>query len=119
LAALLAGEDGAEGGQDLGDHRRRGGSLDDPGRDKLAGALGDPDGEARGAEGGDPEEEDALAYEDVPEASRDDQRRREGEHVGGHHPLQLRAARLEIALDRRQRHVHDRDVDQIHECRAD
>ena len=119
LPALLAGEDRAEGGQDLRDHRRGGRTLDDPRRDQLPPGLGETGGEARGAEERDPDQEDALAPEHVAEAAGDDQGRREGEHVRGHDPLQLRAAGLEIALDRRQGDVHDRDVDHVHQHRTD
>ena len=43
--------------------------------------------------------------------------RRERQRVGVDHPLQLGERRVERALDRRQRDVHDRDVEQQHEDR--
>lgn len=47
LAPFLGGEDRSEGGQDLRDHRRRYGSLDNASRDQLTRVLREPGGEAR------------------------------------------------------------------------
>jgi hypothetical protein len=119
LAALFAGEDRAEGREELRDHHCRRRSLKDAGHDQLPRALGQPAGEAGHAEQRDPAEEDALAPELVAEAAGDDQRRREGEHVGGDDPLELGPARPQVAADRRQGDVHDREVDQVHHRGAD
>jgi hypothetical protein len=107
-------EDGAEGREQLRDHRRRGGALGDAGGDELARGLREAGGEARRAEHGDAGEEDPLAPEQVAEAAGDDQQRGEGEHVGRDHPLELARARPEVRADRGQRDVDDRHVDQVH-----
>jgi hypothetical protein len=119
LAALLARENSAESGQDLRDHGRCGSTLHDSRRDEGARTLGETRGEARGSEDCDPGQEHTLTPQLVAKAPSNDQGRREGKHVRGHRPLKLRAARAEIAADRRQRHVHDRDVDHVHQRRAD
>jgi len=68
LPALGAVEDGAERGQQLRRHHRRGRTLDDPGRDQLARHLGQARGEVSQAEGDDSGQEQALAPEQIAEA---------------------------------------------------
>ena len=51
----------------------------------------------------------------VGELAADQHQRREREGVAGDDPLQLREADAEVALDRRQRDVHDRVVQHDHE----
>ena len=57
------------------------------------------------------------AAEEVGERPGREHGRRERERVRVDDPLQLREARVEIALDVGQRDVHDRDVEQQHEDR--
>ena len=53
----------------------------------------------------------------VGERAAREQQRGERERVGVDHPLQVAEVGAEVALDRGQRDVHDRDVEQQHERR--
>ena len=79
------------------------------------------DGEAveqrRDGEDDEAEEEEPLAAEEVAGAAAEQQEAAEHERVGVHDPLQVRLAEAEIVLDRRQRDVHDRRVEDDHELR--
>jgi hypothetical protein len=48
-------------------------------------------------------------------ASAQQQEAAEDECVGADHPLQVRVGEAEVGLDRRERDVHDRDVEDDHE----
>ena len=108
----------------LRQERQRGGEHDRA-ADPLARAREDQE-ERRGgraAEHGgrgeehDPADEDALAPEQVGERPRVEDEGRERQRVGVDHPLEVGEGRAEVAGDRRQRYVHDRDVEQEHEDR--
>jgi hypothetical protein len=77
--------------------------------------MGDGAQQARRPERGRASEEHPLAPDDVAEAPGGDQGRREGEQVGGDRPFDLRPAGVQVALERRQRDVDDRPVDEVHE----
>ena len=62
-----------------------------------------------------PSEEDAPAAEQVGGAPTEQEETGEGERVSVQHPLQLCLGEPEAVLDGRQRHVHDRDVEDDHE----
>jgi hypothetical protein len=65
-------------------------------------------------ERGQADEEDALAPVPISQRAADEDERRERKHVGVDHPLQVARRDTELALDRGQRHVHDRVVQQDH-----
>ena len=100
--------------------RRRG---DDRGADALDGARDDQHGVALGQaaeqrrerEDGDADQEHATAAEEVGGAPAEQQEAAEGDGVGRQHPLQVLRREVEVGLDRRQRDVDDRDVEDGHE----
>jgi len=61
------------------------------------------------------DQEHPPAAEEVGELPAREHENGKGERVGVDRPLELREADAEIALDRRQRHVHDRVVEHDHE----
>ena len=69
------------------------------------------------AEDDDAGDEAAAAAEDVAQAPAGDEQHGEGQRVGVDRPLQARDGDVEVALDRRQRDVHDRVVEHDHEQR--
>lgn len=64
-------------------------------------------------EGGHRAQEDPLAAQEIADPGECDQRRGEGEQVGGRDPLQVGGIGSQILLDGGQRDVHDRDVQQV------
>ena len=108
-----------EEGRDNGESGRR----DDGGAETLHGARGDQDTfrVRQAAEQGGrredrhPDHEDAPAPEQVGRPSREEQEAAEGDRVGADHPLQVLPREVECLADRRQRDVHDRDVEDRHE----
>ena len=75
----------------------------------------EPAGERGGGEHAEPDHEHAAAPEQVGGAPAEQQEAAEGEAVGGDDPLQVRLREVELAADRRQRDVDDREVDDRHE----
>ena len=65
----------------------------------------------------DAEQEHPAAAEDVAEPAAGDHQHRERQRVGVDRPLEPRQRRVQIALDRRQRDVHDSVVEHQHEQR--
>jgi hypothetical protein len=59
--------------------------------------------------------EDAPPAEDVGEAPAQQEEAAEDERVGADHPLEVLLGEAEVGLDRRERDVHDRDVEHDHE----
>ena len=114
LAALeLLGDQRQRGGE----HRRRADALQAAGEVEDRRVAGEPAEERRDREDAEADREDAPAAEPVAERPEDEQERGEGQRVGVDDPLQAREARVEVALDLRQRDVDDRHVDQQHERR--
>jgi hypothetical protein len=72
-------------------------------------------GEAGGREDRETDEEHALLSEEVSGAAAEEQEAGEGEHVGIHDPLQPRRRVVQVASDRGERDVDDRDVEHDHE----
>ena len=60
-------------------------------------------------------DEHPPAPEQVGRAPAEEQEAAEDERVGADHPLQVLLREPEVDLDRGQRHVHDRDVENDHE----
>ena len=104
--------DEAEGG-------RRGQGLAQPLRE--AGADERPGGLARArshrghAEHRDADEEHPASAEDVAEPAAEQQQAARHEHVAVHDPGEAGLGEAEVALDRRERDVHDADVEDEHE----
>jgi hypothetical protein len=106
------------------DDRERGGQHD-RGSEPLQAAHRDQEavgcrkraGERGGGEDPEPEHQDASASQQIGAPAAEQEETAEGEAVGGDHPLQVRLAEVELAADRRQRDVHDRQVDDGHEVR--
>ena len=102
---------------------REGRRHHEAGPDALHRAEGDQPGvaprqrdqEAREPEHRHAEQEHAPAPEQVAEAPARHQHHRERERVGVDRPLERGRARVQAALDRRQRDVHDRVVEHDHE----
>jgi hypothetical protein len=57
--------------------------------------------------------------EQVREPASEQEDASEEDRVGGDHPLEAFLAEVEVGLDRRERDVHDRDVEDDHELRDD
>ena len=76
-----------------------------------------PQSERREREDDDADEEEEPAAVAVGERAGGQDQRCERERVGVDHPLQPGQARVQVALDVRQRDVDDRDVEQEHERR--
>ena len=94
---------------------RRAQALDGAGRDQRFVGPRHP-GQQRGdREHGDPAEEDPPSTEDVGGPTAQEQEAAEDESVGTDHPLEIALREPEVHLDRGQRHVHDRDVEDDHE----
>src|SRR5262249_18122854 len=100
-------------GEDVGDQRqcrreRHGGAQAHhrPRRDQLARGGGEPAGQAGGADHGQPGQQHSLAAEPVGQGGEGEQQRG-GDEVGGRdHPLQVGGGGVQLAHQRRQRHVH-------------
>jgi hypothetical protein len=96
-------------------HQRGADALDDAGADQEVAALGEAAGERRGREDRETDDEDEPPSIPVGELPARQHQRGERERVAGDDPLQLRQADAEVALDRRERDVHDRVVEHDHE----
>ena len=100
-----------------GEIDRRPDALKRAGAEQHALVLGDRANQRRSAEEGDAGEEHAATPEQVGGAAAEQEEAGEGERVGVDDPLQPGVGETEAAVDRRQRHVHDRDVEDDHELR--
>jgi len=89
--------------------------LNQPGGDEQARGAGQPGGQRRQAEHGKPGDQHAPAAEQVAEAPPEQEKAPEGEDVAAGHPLQVLLGEVQAALDRRQRDVDDRRVDDAEE----
>ena len=69
-------------------------------------------------EQGESEHQDPAATEQIRGATAEQQEAAERQRVRGYHPLQARGGQVQIAADRRQRDVDDREIDDRHEVRA-
>jgi hypothetical protein len=68
-------------------------------------------------EHGQAQHQDSPAPEQVCGPAAEKQEAAEGDRVGGHDPLQVRFGEVEVAADRRQRDVDDREIHDRHEER--
>ena len=106
------------GGQDRqpgGRHQRRADALRDAGADQHAGVGGEPAGERAHREQGRAGHQQAPASDQVGRASAEQQEPAVGDEVAAEHPLQALLGEAQVVADRRQRDVHDRGVDDVHE----
>ena len=111
-------------GEGCRDDRERGG-RDQRGAEALQPARDDkelrrgrqPADQRTGGEDDDAGEEDALAAHEVARAAAQQKESPEDERVRVHDPLQVGVGHLEVGLDRRQRDVHDRRIEDDHELR--
>ena len=115
LPALLRREGGDDDGERRRVHECRADALHRARSDQEACARGEPARERGEREDREPDDEDAAAAVEVRELAAGDQERGERERVGDHDPLELRDRDVEVALHRRQRHVHHRVVEHDHE----
>ena len=81
----------------------------------ISDEVGEAAQERREREDDDPDDEDQPAPVGVGELAADQHQRGERQRVAGDDPLELGEIGAEVALDRRQRDVHDRVVEHDHE----
>ena len=113
LSALLEGrrDDRQRGRCD----QRSAEALEGTGADQHALACRKPVEQRGAGEDDEADEEEPLAAEQVAKASAEQQEAAEDEGVGVDDPLQAAVGEVEIGLDRGQRDVHDRRVEDDHE----
>ena len=107
-------------------HDREGGRRDDRRAEALhgaradqdVGAVGEPAGKRGEREDDEPDDEDQPPPEQVGHPAAEQEEAAEGDRVGGDHPLHGLLGDVEVDLDRRNRDVHDRDVENGHEERG-
>ena len=80
----------------------------------IAGEVARPQSDRRGREEHDAEQEHALAAELIAHRSADQDQRAQEQRVGFDHPLHVGDRRVEVGLERGQRDVDDRRVDERH-----
>ena len=118
LRPLLAlGEGRGHDRESRGRDERRAEALQPAGEDQELGRGGEPVQQRGDREDDEPREEQPLASDQVARAAAEKQEAAEDQRVGVDDPLQLGGRHVEIALDRGQRDVHDRRVQDDHELR--
>ena len=85
--------------------------------DEHAGRPGEPAEQRERREGREADHEDDAPAEDVADPPAEQQEAAERQRVAGDDPLEAVLGEVEILLDRRQRDVHDRDVEHHHQIR--
>jgi len=90
-------------------------TLDRAGADEEGLAIREPTGEGREREEGEAEQKEAPGTEEIAEPAAEQQETAVREQVGVHDPGEGRLREVEIAANRRQSHVHDRDVEHDHQ----
>ena len=98
-----------------GEMMRRAEALEGARGDQLPLLGGEPAGQRGQAEQDQAGDEHPPPPEQVGQAAAQQQEAAEGEHVGVDHPRQVVLRKLQVRADRRQRHVHDRGVEDDHE----
>ena len=114
---LRAGERRHDDRERRGREDRAAEALDGACRGEPRVARREAAGEARAREDRESEDEHPLLAEQVRGAAAEEEEAREREDVGVHDPLQARRGVVQVATDRRQRDVHDGDVEDDHELR--
>ena len=95
--------------------RRCAESLQSPGRDQRGLTPRQPAEQRAEGEDDEADHEDAPPPAQVGEPASEEQEAAEHERVRRDHPLQVLLREPEVDLDRRQRDVHDRDIENDHE----
>ena len=90
-------------------------ALDRPRRDQEPLRRGQPAGDRGDGEERDPDEEHPAVAEQIAEPAAEEEKAAEGEEIGVHDPGQRGLGEAQIRPDRRQRHVHDRGVQDDHQ----
>ncbi len=109
------GEHRHDHSQDHGRGQRAADALDEPRDDQHGLALGGAAQRRGGDEHREAGQEDVAASDQIPEPAGKEEQAAEGDQVGVDHPREIRLRESEIALDRRQRDVHDRHVEDDHQ----
>ena len=115
LRELLARERGHQDRQRERVQERAADALHGPEADQLGVGLRQGARRRREREHEQADLEDALAPEPVAQLAAEQDQGGEHQDVGVHRPLQVLRGGLQLLLDRRQRHVHDRVVEHDHE----
>ena len=113
---------GERGGQDRERRRRqqrRAEPLERAEGDQRPLRPGEPVEQGTDREEHEARDEEPTAPEQIGEPAAEQEHAAEEDRVGGDHPLQALLAEVEVGLDRRQRHVDDRDVEDDHELGRD
>ncbi len=90
-------------------------ALQRPGTDQLATGLGEAAEQRGHREQRHPDEEQPAPAPQVRRASAEQQEAREGQGVGVQHPAERVLRHVQVGLHRRQRDIHDADVEHDHE----
>jgi DNA-binding MarR family transcriptional regulator len=99
--------------------QRRSQALEGAEADQRAFRPGEPVEQRAHGEEREPRHEQAATAEQVGEPAAEEQDAAEEDRVGRDHPLQALLGEVQVGPDRRQRHVHDRHVQDDHELRRD
>ncbi len=117
LPRSCAGEGRVHDRQHLRHHHRGHPALEDARGDQHLRVRREAAQRGGEREAADADEEQPLATVDVTQPSAGDQPGGEGERVTGRYPLDLAEGSARVPLDRRNRDIDDRDVDEVHEGR--
>ena len=109
------GEEDHDQRESDGGHHGSADALDRPGADEELLRPRDTAGEGCRGEQGDADEEQPAVAEQVTEPATEQQEASEREQVRVHHPGERSLGEAEVLPDRRQRHVHDRRVQDDHQ----
>ena len=114
-AAGRTGEGPLDQAEDLRDHGRRPGALDEAQRDQDGGRGGQAAAERGKGERGQAGQEHAPVAEDVTDPGPGDQEHRVGDHVPGDNKLQASAGGVQAGMDRGGRDIDHGGVEHGHE----
>ena len=117
VRSLGIGELGDDDREDHRGLRGRADALQEAGADQRTLARRDAAQERGGGERDEAGEEHPLAAGEIAEPAREQQQAPEGDEEGVDDPGEVRLAEVEVALNRGQRDVHDRDVEHDHQLR--
>jgi hypothetical protein len=118
VALLALGEGDSEDRQCRRRHQGGAEALEAAGCDQEPDRLGDARKERGAGEDGQPGQENPASPEQVGQPPPEQKEPSEHEAVGDDDPLQGALADAEVTLDRRERHIHDGDVEDDHELRG-
>src|SRR4029079_54340 len=90
-------------------------ALDEPGDDQGGPVRADAADERREREHGQADKEHPSPADEISEASGEEEDAAEGDEVSVDDPGEARLAEAEVALDSRERDIHDRRIEHDHE----